>query len=662
MHTRSRSIRPTLRLLFATLVLALFSHAAIAEEPQPKVPFNPYYALTQSPQWFNTTRPLQEEDLRGRILLLDFWTYACVNCLHVLPDLAKLEQMFGKDLTVIGIHSGKFSNEGDQANVRQAVLRHHITHPVVNDADFRIWDAFGVRAWPTLLLLDSQGKLYRSYKGEGHLDSLTNDIKSLIRQRGAYLRRDLLPLTPETQKETATLLRYPSKVTPGRHNGEDVLFVADSGHHRVVVVSASGEIRDVIGSGMQGFADGDFTDAKFNAPQGLLYKADKLYIADTGGHRLRAADLKKRTVESLGGTGQRGDVTPSEPRRADKTPIASPWDLAFYPDEEHIVIAMSGIHQLWSYDVEARTLKVLAGSADENLKDGEATAAQLAQPSGLSAFGGALYFVDAETSSLRVLRDGKVQTLVGKGLFEFGHKNGGREDALMQHPLAVMADASGVYVADSYNHRLRRYEPASKKLTDFAGNGRQGTNDGNGNEAEFREPSGLTKWEGRLVVADTNNHAIRTISLPEGVVKTLAVHEKPQPVAASYNENLPNRLALEPLLLRMHTPVRLKVLMPQGWHINEDAPSYLALYDMYRGRSPVAVFDRDMIRQGRMLIPARFGTQYQLQGLLYYCEDKAGSQCLLKGVDVPVKFTVDGNDVGEIDVLKPTVEKTAGSR
>jgi thiol-disulfide isomerase/thioredoxin len=104
-------------------------------------------------QWLNTATPLRLADLRGKIVLLDFWTYCCINCMHIIPELTALERKYPNELVVIGVHSAKFHNEGDSENIRQAILRYEIQHPVVNDRDFRIWRSYAVRAWPTLMVI-----------------------------------------------------------------------------------------------------------------------------------------------------------------------------------------------------------------------------------------------------------------------------------------------------------------------------------------------------------------------------------------------------------------------------------------------------------------------------------------------------------------------------
>ncbi|NCY24908.1 MAG: hypothetical protein EBX37_08580 [Alphaproteobacteria bacterium] len=654
--TPARSWRPSRRRIlrgkamrrkaFLWLLAALLPMAAAAKTNGDMLPapVDAPAAITKENRWLNTSRPLTAYDLRGRIILLDFWTYCCVNCLHVMPELAKLEEKFGNKLVVIGVHSAKFTNEADTDNIRQAIIRYGVRHAVVNDADFTIWKAFGIKAWPSLVLLNNAGKVAARYSGEGHGEEIAKDIEALLKESSGKPRTDALPMMLEETKLPPSLLRFPSKLAAGvTPQGDPLVFIADSGQHRIVAVGPGGEVKLVIGSGTRGRKNGSFENAQFDGPQGMVYQQGALYIADSGNHLLRRADLQTRMVTTLAGDGTQARLAPSGAPPALKTPLSTPMDLALWPDNQHIAIAMTGLHQLWSYNIENKTVKVLAGTTEEGLRDGAAAGAALAQPSGLAASGDTLYFVDAESSALRLLKNGQVKTLVGKGLFEFGHVNGGREAARLQHPLGLAVDGGRIYVADAYNHTIRRYE--NGRLDDAAGTGKQGAADGEAAKASFNEPGALLKVKDKLYIADSNNYALRTLSLSDGKVETLPVREAARKVDASYSETLPNTMEMEPVKLAEKTMVKITLQLPRGWHINQDAPSYLALFDMYRGKGAVVTFDRGMIQQGRLLLPPRVGRMYQLQGSLYYCQsDAKDSQCLLTSVDVPVSFVAEDGD------------------
>lgn len=613
-----------------------------------------YSTITSESGWLNTERALKADDLKGRIILLDFWTYCCINCIHVMPDLKYLEEKFGNDLTVIGVHSAKFKNEKDSENIKNAILRHDLTHPVVNDADFKIWKKFGVKSWPTFILISPKGIVAEVYSGEGHRAELEQAIEKIRQEYADDLNRAPLPIALEKEKMPETVLKFPAKlaVYPVFTGSKNPLVISDSGHHRIVLVSVEDErIIETVGSGKPGFKDGSFDEAEFRFPQGVLvgfgsrdYASpdgmnSPIYVADTGNHAIRKIDFKTRTVKTVAGTGVQGYERNLQNAKATQTAIASPWDLAFYPDYRRIVIAMAGTHQLVSYDTEKQTLSVVAGSGVESIEDGGYPDNSLSQPSGLAVSGSKLYFVDAETSSLRVLENGEVKTLIGSGLFDFGYADGVKGKALMQHPLGVFADMSGVYIADSYNHAIRRYDPVTGKLENYAGHGVRGKQDGSRPAADFNEPGGLVKTSGALYVADTNNHAIRAIDLESGRVDTLTIHEAAVENAITPNEDLPNLEPMKPMVVAVSLPVRVTLAMQPGWKINADAPSYL---DLFAGNRHVAGFELKDIKPGEVMLPALAAGEYRLQGTLYYCEDKAGSQCLIKSFDVTLNAAASG--------------------
>lgn len=475
-------------------------------------------------EWLNTARALKAEDLTGRIILLDFWTFCCINCQHIIPELKTLEHEFGEKLTVIGVHSGKFGNEGDTSQIQQAIGRHEIAHPVVNDRDFDIWKHFGVRAWPTLVLIGQDGRVKNVYSGEGHTDEMREDIQALIKK--GDVRADALPLkifAPDPMS-AKTPLAYPGKFDVAEVDGAPRLFVADSAHHQIVMMDLDGRELKRFGKGSEGKKDGAADAAEFKRPQGVLYHEGTLYVADTENHLLRAIDVKSGEVSTLAGTGKRGSYRLWGSASALKTALASPWDLSLSADGKTLTIANAGTHQLWAYDIGKKSVRIIAGSGAESIDDGGYPENSLSQPSGLSRVGDTLYFVDSETSSLRQLKGDTITTLIGEGLFEFGLKDGTKESgARMQHTLGLFATADKIYLADSYNHAIRVYDIKTKTLTTLAGNGKAGMKDGALKQAQFAEPADVHLYNGKLYVADTNNSAIRIIDLEKGTVSTLKV-------------------------------------------------------------------------------------------------------------------------------------------
>lgn len=471
--------------------------------------------------WLNVQRPLRLAELRGKFVLLDFWSYCCINCMHVLPELARLEAKYARELVVIGVHSGKFSAERDTEQIRNAILRYQIRHPVVNDADYRIWEAYAVDAWPTLVLINPLGKIIARSTGEGVFepyDALLAQAIPYFEARG-QLKRDLAAFKLEAAPVRGPLL-FPGKVASDEKRGR--LFISDSNNHRILITDASGKVLDVIGNGAPGSQDGNFEGASFRQPQGVSAAGELLYIADTENHLIRVADLSRRSVSTVLGTGLQARRF-NQPGRGRSVALNSPWDVLALDGK--LYIAMAGFHQLWVANVQGWDARPFAGSGREALVDGPAAQAALAQPSGLAAGGGKLYFADSESSAIREvdLTAGVVRTLVGKGLFDFGDKDGPAPRAQLQHPLGVSWRDGLLYIADTYNSKIKVLDPAGGRVQTLAGTGNKHWKDGRFAEAAFNEPGGLAWLAGKLYVADTNNHRIRVLDPVTQQVTTLEI-------------------------------------------------------------------------------------------------------------------------------------------
>jgi thiol-disulfide isomerase/thioredoxin len=455
--------------------------------------------------WLNTGgRALHLKDLRGKIVLLDFWTFCCVNCLHVLDELRPLEHRYADVLVVIGVHSPKFEHEKDPAAVAAAVERYAVSHPVLDDPALDMWQQYTAKAWPTLAVVDPEGYLVASMAGEGHAEGLARLIDELVEKHEAKgtLHRGDGPYVPPPP--AATALRFPGKaIALG-----DGFLVADSAHHSLVELAADAETpRRRIGTGTRGRADGGPEAAEFNEPGGLCALPPNIaasvgydvVVADTVNHRLRGVRLDTGAVTTVAGSGRAWRSTVDfHPHDALAADLSSPWDVAWF--EDRIVVAMAGIHQLWWFDPVKRTVGVYAGTTVEALRDGPVEQAWFAQPSGLSVApdGGRLWIADSESSALRWIAGGQVHTAVGQGLFDFGHVDGPAEAALLQHPLGVLAMPDGsVLVADTYNGAVRRY--ADGEMTTVA--------------AGLAEPSDLVlDAAGRVVVVESAAHRLSRLA------------------------------------------------------------------------------------------------------------------------------------------------------
>ncbi|MGW7380397.1 NHL domain-containing thioredoxin family protein [Streptomyces sp. NPDC054794] len=478
--------------------------------------------------WINTGgKDLKLADFRGRTLILDFWTFCCINCLHVLDELRELEDKHRDTVVVIGVHSPKFVHEAEHRAVVDAVERYGVEHPVLDDPELATWKQYAVRAWPTLVVIDPEGYVVAQHAGEGHvhaIERLVEELEAEHEAKGTLRRGDGPYVAPEPEP---TALRFPGKalLLPSGN-----LLVSDTTRHQLVELEEDGEsVVRRIGSGTRGFADGPAERASFNEPQGLALLDDaSVVVADTVNHALRRLDLGTGEVTTLAGTGRQwwqGSPASGPAREID---LSSPWDVALFGGR--VWIAMAGVHQLWAYDPAAGTVAVAAGTTNEGLVDGPAAEAWFAQPSGLAATADRLWLADSETSALRwVDLDGQVHTAVGTGLFDFGHRDGAAEQALLQHPLGVTALPDGsVAVCDTYNHALRRYDPASGEVTTLA--------------TDLREPSDAVLVGDDIVVVESARHRLTRLRLPEEAVRVESVAHRTQRAAT---EVAPGTLRLD---------------------------------------------------------------------------------------------------------------------
>lgn len=529
--------------------------------------------------WLNTGgRDVALADLRGKVVLLDFWTFCCINCLHVLDELRELEEQHRDVLVIIGVHSPKFVHEADPDALAAAVERYEVHHPVLDDPELVTWSAYTARAWPTLVVIDPEGYVVAQMAGEGHQSNVARLVADLVAEHEAKgtLHRGAGPYVPP--EPTAGTLRFPAKAVA---LPDGTLLVADAGHHSLALLDADGEtLLRRIGSGERGLADGGPDAARFSEPNGLaLLPADvaseagyDVLVADTVNHALRGVRLADGHVTTVAGTGAQylvGDPTvPSPlpgrpdlwrpagtPRPGTDVPLSSPWDVTWSPQTGTALVAMAGDHQLWAFDPRSGAVEPVAGTMNEGLVDGDPREAWFAQTSGVAlAPGGRVWLADSEVSALRWIDPGDaaagagpadawaaatVGTAVGAGLFDFGHRDGAADQALLQHPLgvAVLPDGS-VVVADTYNGAVRRWAPGAP-----GGPGEVSTL-----ATGLAEPSGIVvQAEGdgvTLVVVESAAHRLTRVALPAtlaGEVLDAGAHRTQRPVT----EIAPGELALE---------------------------------------------------------------------------------------------------------------------
>ncbi len=610
--------------------------------------------------WLNTDKPLSMEGLRGKIVLIDFWTYCCINCIHVLEDLKRLEDKYPEELVVVGVHSAKFENEKETGSIRQAILRYDIKHPVVNDPELILWRQYGVRAWPTLVLINPRGRVIRIQSGEDIFDLFDALIRETIQyfEARGELVRSPLDLALEEASKPQSLLSFPGKIKADPASNR--LVITDSNHHRIVVTTSTGEILDIIGSGREGNTDGDFETAEFDHPQGTFLKGDRLYIADTENHLVRLANLKTRQVTTILGNGTLA-TRRNQPGRGTGLSLNSPWDLLIH--ENRLYIAMAGAHQIWKMDLETFRAQPYAGTGVEALIDGPLGRAALAQPSGITADNHRLYFADSEVSSVRsadLHPRGNVETIIGEDLFEFGDVDGSNRVARLQHPLGAVYHDSLLYVADTYNSKIKVVDPVKKTSHTLAGTGKHGNKDAGFKEAAFFEPAGITVLDDKLYVADTNNHRIRVLDLKGERVSTLAFSGV-EKLAKRRMEIFRGRIVnLQAQTVRAGKGwVAFSVNLPGEYKFTTQAPSNL----MWKSSDPQALDFQTGEKAGvsgpiefpyRIAMKAKSGGDSDLtfDAVVYYCR-KDSTLCLFERVQVVLPVSV--TDTGQ-NMLRVTVD------
>ncbi len=553
-------------------------------------------------EWVNVDTPLAMEELEGRYVLLDFWTYGCINCYHMIPNLNRLHERYDGKLVVIGVHSAKFTEEQDTRNIREAVERYDIRYPVINDRDMTLWRGYGIPGWPTIVLIDPDGYVVGATTGEWDYDRLSGLLDQTIDGDPDTIP----PVLPQfeqaaTTQTSATRLSFPQGLAYDENTGS--LYVSDSGNNRIVRLDPdSGSVTAVWGTGGAGLRDGEAVSAQFNRPRGLAIHDGDLYVADTGNHAIRRVNIETGKVETIvrGGIG------------VDNV-IRSPWDLA--GDGKRLYFSNTGQHQIWTLDPESGETAVYAGTGYEGIVDGEADTAEFAQPSGISYHGGTLYVADPESSAVRAVdteANGRVVTLAGTGLFDFGYRDGSVENAQLMHVGDVEYTTEGIVLADTYNNSLRLlFDGVVRTITQ-----------------DLNEPMALATDGRRVWVADTNNHRIvqtdiTRLSTGDATLDSVALRpgdgvDGGASVPISYRQDL------------ARGSLRFAVQLPDGHKLNEESPNSL----VFRGSSgeelvfPVASEGTERqtvtvpwtrLREAGVLDDVSSRQSVMVEGWFYYC-------------------------------------------
>jgi DNA-binding beta-propeller fold protein YncE len=464
-------------------------------------------------KWFNVDSAISLREQQGRVILLHFGSYCSIHCQHVIADLAYLENKYRQDLLVIGIHGPRFPGELSNSHVQKAINRNHVRHPVINDPGLQISRHYGIHGGPVVVLIDTEGYILGAVSGEGKRGQLDKLVGRLLYQGSRTATGQTTSCTPKLMPEPACTLLFPGKILAT----EKHVFIADSGHNRILMTSPQGHVLHQFGNHNAGFVDGSASGAAFNNPQGMALADDYLYVADCGNHAIRRLHIHSDDVVTIAGTGRMGTRPDSEhytsPRGVN---LNSPSGLAIKGND--LYIAMTGLHQIWLLSLVTNTLQLFAGSGREDLVDGASRKAAFAQPSALAILGNTLYVADADSSAIRAveLHTRHVTTVVGRGLRHYGNKDGSGSDARFQYPLDIHADPQHrlLWIADTYNSKIRRIETNNNMVSSVPLLHR------------LNEPAGLAFHGNTLYIANTNHHEIIRVNLRNGTFDALHVDDE----------------------------------------------------------------------------------------------------------------------------------------
>ncbi len=464
--------------------------------------------LLPSLHWLNA-EPQTLAQHRGRVLALVFWNASSAYCHNLLDELMRLQARFPLGLSMIGIHQPKFDSELDGRLVLKAANRLGLPFPVANDRAWATWQHYGIQSWPSVALVDTRGRLRQVLAGDHQGGALDAAIAGLIDEVGGAV------MAAGPVRRSGAEPRLPLAFPSGLAVGENHLYVADTGHHRILECTHSGRVLREFGTGHGDMVDGPPGDAAFRNPRGLCLVRESLYVADTGNHALRRIRLLDGAVETVLGTGRPGQVREGAHEAGAQLPLNQPWDVIGTLDR--LFIAMAGSNQVWEYDLGQAKLKLLAGSGELGILDGPVRNAMFAHPAGLAQVQQTLYVADSATSAIRAIQvtQGQVQTLVGQGLYDFGEQDGQRRDARLQLPLALALDPSSplLWVVDSYNGSLRRLRLGGGEMT---------THD---LPQPLDQPAALAAGAGSLWIANSGAHEVLRYDLGSGKLGRLPIGE-----------------------------------------------------------------------------------------------------------------------------------------
>ena len=617
-------------------------------------------------EWLNVERPLTMKDLRGKVVILEYWTYGCIACIEEIPKLQLLAEAYPDELVIIGVHSAKYPHESITENILEFVTRYGIEYPLINDVDYSLASAYSANVWPTYVIITPTGKFLHKTPGSIHYSDWYQLVGDMIAEFDGreLVNRQPLNFPSNALTSTESGLSFPSGILADETSQR--LFIADSANNRIVVTDFLGEVLTVIGNGEPAWQDGSYGEASFFNPQGMALDGENhLYVADTNNHLIRRIDLQSQMVETVAGIGERIYVGVDE-GLALQSRLRFPWDLAFI--NNLLYFSMAGQHQLWRYDPETGLLNRFAGTGIESLVDGPLLEAGIGQPSALATDGEVLFFAGSENNSIRQAHldpDGLVQTIIGSGYWGFGDRDGPAEQALLQFP-AGLAHLDGVlYIADTFNNKIKKLDLTTAYTETILGTGASGA--GDGFTPMFNEPSGLSVIPDRLFVADTNNHVIRVVDLLTGYTSTLALRD-PNNLLAS---NLEGNQVFSGTTIQLPTQrvapgdgiLSVSVALLEGYKFNNQAPAF---FQWSSTNETQLIISPEQLSLEAPEFPLTFYASFsegttELTGTfaLYYCEAQEESLCFLDEVRfiVPVEIVSSSNQnaIEIVHTIDPTI-------
>ena len=464
----------------------------------------------QNLEWLNLSEPLRMAQLRGKVCAVAFINAGSAWSQQRLNDLAHLRARHGGRLNVVAVHVPRFEHERDARRVAKRLSRQKLDFPIAHDPDWTLWQQYGIEAWPTVVLLDGEGRIRERWVGDGQVRELDSAVTALNDAIVPRSRNDA-PIELRSLREPMLPLRFPVGVAVNAN----YLYVADSGHHRVLECDHGGRVLRQFGSGGPGFIDGPMELSAFNRPHGICLQRDMLYVADSGNHAVRRIQLRTGDIDTICGAGRPGEPVEGEVTDPRAVALDQPRALALSAEAMHI--ATAGDNRVWTYDMGKRELRLLAGSGALGVADGTGKRASFAEPVGLATVQQMLYVCDAAGSAIRSVnaRSGQVTTLLGEDAWNFGQADGARVEARLQQPQAIALDpdAPVLWIADSGNDTLRMLRLGGGELATFE------------LPQRLHAPSGLVIADRVAWIADTDAHAVLRLDIQTGALRHVPIGE-----------------------------------------------------------------------------------------------------------------------------------------